>query len=149
MEALVSVNTREALLSDIREEVERCGRAFLHDTSSTDVNESHITPLLNLLNRLRLESVKCVECIDRWRDHQASMRRLSSGVSEDGKGMWAVTVQVTGKQLYKESPAFRSSVSGCTLSHLSAPLCQSIISTFIPPNSTSRVSTYIGQALPA
>ena len=56
-----------------------------------------------------------VEAIGRWRDHQEAMRALvAEAAGEQGggglKGWWAVTVQVTGAELYKASAAFRSKV---------------------------------------
>ena len=113
MDVLMNISTREALLEGAREAATASMATYLQDTDAAVVEHRHVANLLALLDRLRLASVACVEAIGRWRDHQDSMRSLMAGGGSSGsdlKGHWAVTVQVTGPELYKASAAFRSKV---------------------------------------
>ena len=113
MDCLLALTTREALLESVKEEAAASQSAYLRDEAADKVEHRHVAGLLSLLDRLRLVSVHCVEAIGRWRDHQEAMRSLglsSGGSSGDLKGWWAVTVKVTGAELYKASAAFRSKV---------------------------------------
>ena len=59
-------------------------------------------------DQLRLATVRSVEALERWREHQAKMRKLKAKAAGKAGERWAVSISQTGEQLYDKSPAFRS-----------------------------------------
>ncbi|CAM9271234.1 unnamed protein product, partial [Discosporangium mesarthrocarpum] len=76
---------RESLLEEARKEASLCSRNFLLSTR-TQVEDQDVRLLVNILNQLRLASVKVVEAISYWqKDEQAVRLGALSGLENSNK----------------------------------------------------------------
>eukprot|EP00903_Cladosiphon_okamuranus_P008959 g8573.t1 len=85
LEVLACIAKRETLLFEAEKEGIACRRRFLSETR-TKVDEDDVAGILNLLDQLRLASVRVVEAICRWREDIQAARMASSPLCDDGGG---------------------------------------------------------------
>ena len=110
MEALLAINTREALLIQIKKEMVECENRQLSSLSTT-LGVSDVGLLLQYFNQFRVATVDVIEAVERWQIHMVKHllpRVKLNGTSKPTDAGWIVKVASRGEKLYDATTAYKS-----------------------------------------